>query len=805
MQGGNIRQTWSLDGDQEVIRQLRSIGTAGEKAAADLRAATGNASAGLDALASAVGPVQAAFGRLSGFAGEAAGPLSKIVDAFGSLTTGLTGLGVTISGVAAGLFALAKMGSSATNEVRHGAARTGESTDEFQRMLFVFQRSGADASAFDKAMAVVLDASSKAEEAAANSDQSAKSIAAANESVAKSSTEITDLFRKKNLDIAEEQRRSGEQIADLTRKRGTDEEEIQFQSNRRIADINRKATQELNDIIRRRNEENRANLDKFNKDIEDAADKAVRGTNNKFGQLNIALLDAAGKARSPSEVFKDTAAQIAKIQSPTEQAAKAVELFGRRIGLDLVETLSKGRDGIDKLADSGKRLGLFFDEAEIKVGKEFGGAVGRLGATITATAEKIGLLFAPAFTAVFDTLGQTFGSLQKPILDALRPIADDLKNLFTGNLDQVNSQFLLALRDVAVVVGAAFNVLGAVVGGVLRTLGAGFQAIADVVNSVFGTKFTAVDIPAFIIAVKAGATALGILRVAFIALSTANPFLAILTAITLAVGALAPLIMDNWPAIVETVGSLGQVLNTAADAIKSAVGTAVDFVSQKVQATKGFFVDLGTAIGTAFDTALKAVQDAFARSLAWLNDNFIQPVVDFFQTVIDKARELGAAIVAVLGPIAGAIGANAGNIGDQNLPAGARGGRVIGPGSGTSDSILARLSHGEFVVNAAATRAFLPLLDAINRGILPQLKGFAMGGLASRAAMPIRQVGPIGGSAQRTIAPFLRNDSRPVTLIFGETKIDGLNAPESVVRELISVARMARVRSLGRKPAYYGA
>ena len=45
----------------------------------------------------------------------------------------------------------------------------------------------------------------------------------------------------------------------------------------------------------------------------------------------------------------------------------------------------------------------------------------------------------------------------------------------------------------------------------------------------------------------------------------------------------------------------------------------------------------------------------------------------------------------------------------------ASGGLVRGPGSGTSDSINARISNGEFVVNAASTRAYLPILQAINK------------------------------------------------------------------------------------------
>ncbi|NKX87493.1 hypothetical protein [Nocardia coubleae] len=77
------------------------------------------------------------------------------------------------------------------------------------------------------------------------------------------------------------------------------------------------------------------------------------------------------------------------------------------------------------------------------------------------------------------------------------------------------------------------------------------------------------------------------------------------------------------------------------------------------------------------------------------------------------------------------------------VPAGyAGGGTVRGPGTGTSDSILARLSNGEFVVNAAATSNALPLLEAINAGWVPSagylagmLPGFADGGVVGSSPM----------------------------------------------------------------------
>lgn len=65
----------------------------------------------------------------------------------------------------------------------------------------------------------------------------------------------------------------------------------------------------------------------------------------------------------------------------------------------------------------------------------------------------------------------------------------------------------------------------------------------------------------------------------------------------------------------------------------------------------------------------------------------------------------------------------------------AAGGHVRGPGTGTSDSILARLSNGEFVVNARAT--------AQHRGTLERINSFAEGGIVAKD--PYVCVGSVGG------------------------------------------------------------
>jgi hypothetical protein len=88
----------------------------------------------------------------------------------------------------------------------------------------------------------------------------------------------------------------------------------------------------------------------------------------------------------------------------------------------------------------------------------------------------------------------------------------------------------------------------------------------------------------------------------------------------------------------------------------------------------------------------------------------------------------------------------------QGFPAG---GPVSGPGTGTSDSIAAMLSNGEYVINAAATRAWRPVLDAINYG-------------SSRQSVPAgRSAAPAGASPTIIInvAGSIRSDRDLVELV----------------------------------------
>jgi hypothetical protein len=124
-------------------------------------------------------------------------------------------------------------------------------------------------------------------------------------------------------------------------------------------------------------------------------------------------------------------------------------------------------------------------------------------------------------------------------------------------------------------------------------------------------------------------------------------------------------------------------------------------------------------------------------------------VVTGTKSVATAFKEMAASIIADLARIAiekfiiKAIGGPLFGFADGGLVQSfADGGQISGPGTGRSDSILARVSTGEFLVNAEATARNLTLLNAINDNSIPR---FATGGLVSPQAIVAPRVA-VGGA-----------------------------------------------------------
>lgn len=214
-----------------------------------------------------------------------------------------------------------------------------------------------------------------------------------------------------------------------------------------------------------------------------------------------------------------------------------------------------------------------------------------------------------------------------------------------------------------------------------------------------------------------------------------------LTIVTAAVAA-AILVWQNWDTIIGTLtekwDTFGDNFPTVAAAIEDTVNTLLaPFVILKDIITEVF--DLFTGEGDflerlkTFSTNIVASLYAnnpivaLTESLADLLKVPLNAVIRVFEglinNAIDSINELTSFSIEI--PFYGTYTVEGTSISPLELPAFASGGHVSGPGTGTSDSIPALLSNGEFVMTAAATRSYGPALEAMNSG---KIGAFANGG-----------------------------------------------------------------------------
>lgn len=154
-----------------------------------------------------------------------------------------------------------------------------------------------------------------------------------------------------------------------------------------------------------------------------------------------------------------------------------------------------------------------------------------------------------------------------------------------------------------------------------------------------------------------------------------------------------------------------ETANSTANVARQTTGLAED--------ARRTLQSIGGAAVSNFSSAFQSISDGTKSASEGFKD-FARSAIDSIQRIVLEAallRALGSAFPAVFGtPQVGGAGAGAGTgvaTGGFFGPKGvthrfAEGGMVRGPGTGTSDSILARISNGEFVSDAKTVSHFGP-------------------------------------------------------------------------------------------------
>ena len=179
----------------------------------------------------------------------------------------------------------------------------------------------------------------------------------------------------------------------------------------------------------------------------------------------------------------------------------------------------------------------------------------------------------------------------------------------------------------------------------------------------------------------------------------------------------ASMMIDAENAVADAIKKRGEVMqhvNTEAE--QSAAKTASNYM-EAAQTITDAMTNLFNTIGEDNEE-----MSNFLRAIALVN------ITVQTAAALAKAVEAGAGkewpenlaaiasgIAAVLAGMASATSIMNKATDTPSAPKFAEGGLVEGSGTGTSDSITAKLSNGESVINAKSTQAFTPLLSAINQ------------------------------------------------------------------------------------------
>jgi len=526
-----------------------------------------------------------------------------------------------------------------------------------------------------------------------------------------------------------------------------------------------------------------AAIAKLSRTIGDAVD-GNQDAINLFSKLGIAFKDASGNARSTDDVMRDVAQSISLASSSAQAAGIAYDVFGKS-GQKLIPMLQDGAAGMDEWKKKAADLGLVmsrqvvddFDAAADKweewhqrmtvaSAKSIEFMLNNLQQNVSTFLYLWGVVFGGGDNTA--TLKANLSAALQRLQDANNSFANAQATGRTGNTGQRLYPEETYKADVARIndeIDAARKALGLATdraAGVrptraVQTKGDGFVPTLPDPNAI-QTRTAAVAAAKDLTSAvdEFNKTQADELDLAKLSNRERQITVSVMQAQTAAQKDYNAGLRDS-PLLnqdeLQTVKDHASALYDYNDAQKEMLGWSKDVgasIEQNRDATADWqqsAVDANQAIGTAFEDAVIQGEGLRGVLQGLLQD--IERII--LREAVTKPIEgiVGQGLSWISGLLRGG-GGTAGTLSGGGPRGFAEGGKISGPGGPRSDSILAAVSDGEFVVNADATKDHLNLLQALNSG---HIQHFADGGLIGGTHMATDTISP--ANIRDTAAPIL--------------------------------------------------
>jgi TP901 family phage tail tape measure protein len=191
-------------------------------------------------------------------------------------------------------------------------------------------------------------------------------------------------------------------------------------------------------------------------------------------------------------------------------------------------------------------------------------------------------------------------------------------------------------------------------------------------------------------------------------------------------------VFGGLPAPIKAVAEFLAIGTVLAGPIIMLTGLLANFAGFLI---KGVFnikqlVTGGKTLGQLLTPEFIAAQNASKMFGANVNNN-VNEIELLSKAIADLTRNIegmisamgaGTSISSLTSAVAGVAQSEVRIYEQMKLPGFAKGGIINGPGTGTSDSIIARVSNGETIVDAETTQRFYPIIQAMLSNRLPRFK-----------------------------------------------------------------------------------
>jgi phage-related tail protein len=488
-------------------------------------------------------------------------------------------------------------------------------------------------------------------------------------------------------------------------------------------------------------------------------DAQTRGTGpaaDAFNKLGIAVADSSGKLRSSDQVMLDIADRFKAMADGPEKAALAADLFGAKIGGELIPLLNSGGDAVRNMGTS--------------MTQEFADKAAAFNDRLETMQEKLG------------DVGLRLTEALLPALEKLVGIMEGVGNVFS-TLPQPLQDVALVFTAIAIPVAAIAVPLGALL-PLFTALGAALASIGPILAG----------IPA-LIAGWAGAIGPLVAGLGTLAKILIGVFSGPVGWVALAVAA-GVAIYAFRDQIGQAFQAIGGMLQAGAarfksmfiDPVVAGFTAVVQFVNNNfVQPVQASITGLVEMIGNTFKNVTQAItspfQAAFQTVRGIVNNilngigNAVRGVVQAINNVIAGANRALARLKLPQIP----------SLPQPNIPRFAEGGVVSGP----TLAMVGEGSEPEYIVPQSKASGFAANWMAGQRGAAA-IPGFAKGGVVMPSgAVPRFAEGGmvVPGNAQVSI------QTGPVTQMNGQNYVttqDLSRAVQAGVQQTLNMMRNDR-------------